>query len=65
MPDNTRLLTNAEAAHRLGLKPDSLTVMRARGTLPIPYHKVGRLIRYDPRDLDAWLEQQRVEPASE
>lgn len=27
----------------------------------IPYHKVGRLVRFDLADLDAWLDANRVE----
>jgi predicted DNA-binding transcriptional regulator AlpA len=65
MPNENRLLTNAEAAHRLGLRPNSLAVMRSRGTLLIPYHRVGRLIRYDPADIDHWIQQQHVEPIAE
>jgi excisionase family DNA binding protein len=26
----------------------------------IPFFKVGRLVRFDPGELDVWLEQQRV-----
>jgi excisionase family DNA binding protein len=26
----------------------------------IPYAKVGRLVRFDPADLDAWLEANKV-----
>ena len=27
----------------------------------IPFFKVGKFVRFDPGELDVWLEQQRVE----
>lgn len=60
---NRRRLSNAEAAAYLGLRPDSLTVMRSRGDIDVPYYRVGkRRIMYDQADLDAYLARQRVEP---
>ncbi len=29
----------------------------------IPFLKVGRFVRFDPADVNVWLDQQRVEPA--
>jgi excisionase family DNA binding protein len=29
----------------------------------IPYLKVGRLVRFDPVDIDRWLNERRVEAA--
>jgi excisionase family DNA binding protein len=28
----------------------------------IPFLKIGRFVRFDPSELNVWLEQQRVEP---
>lgn len=58
------LLSSADAAAYLGLSPDSLTVMRCRGSVTIPYYKVGRRVMYDRAELDAWLEDRRVVPQS-
>jgi predicted DNA-binding transcriptional regulator AlpA len=27
----------------------------------VPFHKVGKFVRFDPRDIDAWLAEHRVE----
>lgn len=62
--ERPELLSNEQAAGYLGLQPRSLTVMRNRGDLDIAYYKVGRRILYDRRDLDRWLAQHRIEPAT-
>lgn len=50
-----RLLTNAEAAERLGVSPRTLEDWRLRGGGPV-YRKLGRrLVRYSPDDLDAFV----------
>lgn len=28
----------------------------------IPYHKVGKLVRFRPDDISAWLDETRVDP---
>ena len=30
----------------------------------IPFCKLGKFVRFDPVDIDAWIEARRVEPAS-
>jgi len=30
----------------------------------IPYVKIGRLVKFDRDDIDAWVEQQKVRPYS-
>jgi excisionase family DNA binding protein len=49
------LLTEAQAAAYLGVKPTSLLVWRSTGAHRIPFVRVGRLIRYRQADLDAWI----------
>lgn len=43
----------------LGVPVQTLKNWRADGEGP-PYVKVGRLVRYDPRDLDRWIKKQTV-----
>ena len=57
------LLTNSEAADLLRLKPRSLTVMRSRGDIPIPFIRVGRRrIMYRRSDIEAYLKAHTTEP---
>jgi len=30
----------------------------------VPFHKVGKSVRFDPRDIDAWLAAHRIESVS-
>ena len=48
------LLTEAQAAHLLSLKPRTLQMWRIRGTGPA-FIKVGAAVRYQQRTLSAWL----------
>lgn len=54
------LLNNEEAASYLGVAPNSLAVWRATKRYPLPYIKVGRLVKYRRVDLDAFLDSRRV-----
>lgn len=59
------LLDTDGVAHSLGVT--SRHVRRLVAERRIPFLKVGRFVRFDPGELDAWLDQQRVEikrPAS-
>jgi len=49
-----KYMTPAEVAEMLDVKPDRLRKMRAAGRGPA-FVKDGRLIRYHPRAVDAWL----------
>ena len=56
---NNRLLTAEEVAGITGLSLETLAQWRSqrRG---IPYLKIGRTVRYDPADVQAYLEGCRV-----
>ena len=60
------LLDSNEAAVAIGVRGKTLNVWRARRKPDQPpYLKVGRLVRYRPSDLTAWLsrrEQNRMNP---
>ncbi len=52
-------MTPEQAAEYLGIASQTLAVWRCRRRYGLPYHRVGRLIRYSRTDLDAWLEERR------
>jgi len=49
------LLTQEDAAQRLGISPRSLERHRVAGTGP-RFCKLGRLVKYRKCDLEAWIE---------
>lgn len=53
-------LTTEEAAALLGVLPETLASWRCLGRYNLPYIKVGRAVRYDRRDIDAWLASRRT-----
>jgi excisionase family DNA binding protein len=53
------LLDKDQAADRLNIGRWHLEALIRRRD--IPFVKVGRLIRFDPADLDAWLDANRTE----
>jgi predicted DNA-binding transcriptional regulator AlpA len=53
-------LSEADTAHYIGMSRPWLRLQRMRGTGPT-YIRIGRAIRYDVKDLDAWLAKHRVE----
>jgi excisionase family DNA binding protein len=57
--ETKKLLTAEEVAERTGLAVETLAQWRSqrRG---IPYLKVGRAVRYDPSDVQQYLEGCRV-----
>ena len=59
MVENKKLLTPLEVAELTGLSTDTLAQWRSqrRG---IPYLKIGRAVRYDPADVQAYLEGCRI-----
>jgi len=50
------LLTTTQAAARLGINPNTLGVWRATRRYPLPYIKVGRLVRYRSEAIEAFLQ---------
>jgi predicted DNA-binding transcriptional regulator AlpA len=66
MPNEiSKMLRVPEAAAYLGLAPSTLAKMRLRGDSP-RYAKAGpRIVVYDVRDLDAWLEARKRSSTSQ
>jgi excisionase family DNA binding protein len=60
MRSRTPLLTIEDVAELLSVRPGY--VRRLVRERRIPYVKVGKLLRFDPGDLEEWLEAGRVEP---
>jgi predicted DNA-binding transcriptional regulator AlpA len=54
-----RLLRTADAAAYLGLSPSLLEKLRLRLEGPT-YVKLGQAVCYDVRDLDEWVERNKV-----
>jgi excisionase family DNA binding protein len=50
-----KLLSRDQAARRLGLAPRTIYDRVREGDLPAV--RVGRVLRFDPNTLDAWLER--------
>jgi excisionase family DNA binding protein len=53
-----RLLSIGQLAERLGTTPRH--VRRLVAERRVPFVKVGRLVRFDPDDIAAWLDGRRV-----
>ena len=56
-----KLLGSEDAADYLGVRPQTLANWRHLGGRGPRYLRVGALVKYDERDLDAWLESRAVE----
>lgn len=54
-----RLLTAAEAGEYLGRTEDAMR--QAVHRRQIPFVKTGKLLRFDVRDLEQWINERRVE----
>lgn len=59
-PPRDPLLTEAQAAEFLGVKPASLQVWRSTKRYQLAYIKVGRLVRYRQSALQAFLASREV-----
>ena len=53
------LIDVAGVAKRLGTT--ERFVRRLVDERRVPFHKVGKFVRFDPRDIDAWLANNRVD----
>jgi excisionase family DNA binding protein len=63
MPSVTQpdlLLRPRDAARSLAISERTLWELTRRGA--IPCIRVGRAVRYDPRDLQQWIERNRSKP---
>lgn len=54
------LLTPSEAAAYLGVTEGTISVWRCTRRYPIPYIKIGRLVKYRKSALDDFLSQRTV-----
>lgn len=59
----SNLLTTNQTAEVLGLHPGHLRASRSRGTIDIPYIKIGKAVRYRPEDVEAFIAANRQEVA--
>lgn len=57
-PDD--FLTREEAAEYLQVSPNTLRQWAYTGRHSIPYYPHGKRVKYRRRDLDEWLESQKV-----
>ena len=57
VPNSTQLLKAPEAARLLAIGTRKLWELTNRGE--IPHVRIGRAVRYDGRDLDAWIEKHK------
>ncbi|VVP18932.1 hypothetical protein PS870_03718 [Pseudomonas fluorescens] len=53
---STDLWTPEQAALNLGVSIRTLAAWRSTGRHALPYVKMGRLVRYRPQDIAAWLQ---------
>lgn len=49
------LLTPDQVAEQLNVSVGTLAVWRCNGACQIPYIKIGRCVRYKPRDIEAFI----------
>lgn len=59
------LLTRAQAATYLSIKPQTLAVWASTSRYSLPMIKVGRSVRYRQSDLDAFLEARTIGTVAE
>jgi predicted site-specific integrase-resolvase len=60
MTSTELLLNTEEVAEMLGIASHTLAVWRSEGRTDLPYIKIGRSVRYEMRDILAYLDAQRV-----
>lgn len=54
------LLTAAQVSDLLGVSVSTLAIWRCTRRYPLPYIKVGRLVRYRRTDIDEFLKRQTI-----
>lgn len=57
-----RLMNESEVAPILGVEVATLQYWRSAKTRDLPFIKVGRLVKYDPSALWAWLQRNTKRP---
>lgn len=57
------LLTSAQVAEWLGITQAALELRRHRKKSP-PHIRLGRIVRYEPETVAAWIDAQREDPAA-
>lgn len=62
--NDDRMMTRSEAAAYLGLRPATLEAWASRGSVNLPFSKLGRLVRYRKRDLDRFIDSNRATATS-
>jgi excisionase family DNA binding protein len=61
----SRFLTTFDAAEYLGIKKSTLEHARSRGLKGFPpFVRVGHQVRYDVRDLEAYIVENKTTPAA-
>ena len=58
--EERRVFTRAQAAAYLGVSKRLLDHWAWNKSQEVPYAKIGKLVRYLKKDLDAWLESKKV-----
>lgn len=58
------LVDEGTVARRIGCEVKALQAWRCRGFGP-EFVKIGRLVRYDPRKVEAWVKSRTVRSTSE
>jgi excisionase family DNA binding protein len=53
------LITTKQAADRLNLKEQTLRDWRTRLDNPLPFVKIGRAVKYEPAEIDAYIARSR------
>jgi hypothetical protein len=56
------LINPKQAARMLGVKEDTLAIWRCKRRYDLPFTRIGTAIRYDIRDLHAFIERRKVRP---
>jgi excisionase family DNA binding protein len=59
----SELLTDVEAAERLGTSPNTLANWRATRRVQVPFVKIGRNVRYRAADIEAFIAAHLVDVA--
>lgn len=58
--ETNQYLAPAEAAQYLGVSVDLLAQWRCKRRVPLPFVKIGKLVRYRMRDLERFLADNTV-----